>query len=160
MVTPPTARKPCLLEKVAGSTLMLCHTFPQERPTGRSGTASAGSGKSADAEDPSFSRQISWRLGRLFTAGAGPILPTDRCFVYQTQDPPCGGADELIVPERDSDEAENRSSVRCYTARLVCGEARLASIQVAAARGRMEVPGTCYLHAATTNNSAETGGFA
>jgi hypothetical protein len=160
MVTPPTACKPCLLEKVAGSTLMLCHTFPQERPTGRSGTASAGSGKSADAEDPSFSRQISWRLGRLFTAGAGPILPTDRWFVYQTQDPRCGGPDEWIVRERDSDEAANRSSVRCYTARLVCGEARLASIQVAAARWRKEVPGTCYLHAATTNNSAETGGFA
>jgi len=82
---------------------MLCHTFPQERPTGRSGTASAGSGKSADAEDPSFSRQISWRLGRLFTAGAGPILPTDRWFVYQTQDPRCGGPDEWIVRERDSD---------------------------------------------------------
>jgi hypothetical protein len=102
---------------------MLCHTFPQERPTGRSGTASAGSGKSADAEDPSFSRQISWRLGRLFTAGAGPILPTDRWFVYQTQDPRCGGPDEWIVRERDSDEAANRSSVRCYTARLVCEEA-------------------------------------
>src|SRR5215213_4452183 len=71
MVTPPTARKPCLLEKVAGSTLMLCHTFPQERPTGRSGTASAGSGKSADAEDPSFSRQISWRLGRLYHRRCG-----------------------------------------------------------------------------------------
>src|SRR5215213_5702552 len=85
MVTPPTARKPCLLEKVAGSTLVLCHTFPQERPTGRSGTASAGSGKSLVAEVPSFSRKISWRLGRLFTAGAGPILPTARSFVYQTQ---------------------------------------------------------------------------
>ena len=85
MVTPPTARKPCLLEKVAGSTLVLCHTFPQERPTGRSGTASAGSGKSADAEDPSFSRKISWRLGRFYTAGAGAILPTDRSFVHQTQ---------------------------------------------------------------------------
>jgi hypothetical protein len=35
---------------------MLCHAFPQERPTGRSGTASAGSGKSAEAEVPSFSR--------------------------------------------------------------------------------------------------------
>lgn len=36
---------------------MLCHTFPQERPTGRSGTASAGSDKSADAEVPSFFRK-------------------------------------------------------------------------------------------------------
>ena len=67
---------------------MLCHTFPQERPTGRSGTASAGSGKSAEAEVPSYFRDSSWRLGRLFTAGAGPILPTARSFVYQTQDLP------------------------------------------------------------------------
>ena len=58
MVTPPATRKPCLLEKAAGSTLVLCHTFPQERPTGRSGTASAGSDKSADAEVPSFFRKI------------------------------------------------------------------------------------------------------
>jgi hypothetical protein len=64
---------------------MLCHTFPQERPTGRSGTASAGSDKSAAAEVPSFSREISWRLGRFFTAGAGAILPIDWCFVHQTQ---------------------------------------------------------------------------
>ena len=64
MVTPPASSKPSFLEKVARSTLVLCHAFPQERPTGRSGTASAGSGKSADAEAPSFSRKISWRLGR------------------------------------------------------------------------------------------------
>jgi hypothetical protein len=66
---------------------MLCHAFPQERPTGRSGTASAGSGQSANAEVPSFSRRESWRLGRLFTAGAAPILPTCRRFVYPTQVP-------------------------------------------------------------------------
>ena len=82
MMTPPAPSKPSFLEKVARSTLVLCHAFPQERPTGRSGTASAGSGKSADAEDPSFSRKISWRLGRFFTAGAGAILPTDRRFVH------------------------------------------------------------------------------
>jgi hypothetical protein len=85
MVAPPASSKPRFLEKVARSTLVLCHAFPQERPTGRSGTASAGSGKSAAAEDPSFSRNDSWRLGRLFTAGAAPILPTDKGFVYQTQ---------------------------------------------------------------------------
>jgi hypothetical protein len=56
MVTPPASSKPRFLEKVAGSTLVLCHAFPQERPTGRSGTASAGSGKRAVAEVPSFSR--------------------------------------------------------------------------------------------------------
>ena len=71
---------------------MLCHTFPQERPTGRSGTASAGSGKSVNAGVPSFSREVSWRLGRFFTAGAGPILPTDSCFVHQTQASPNGSA--------------------------------------------------------------------
>src|SRR5688572_15100634 len=86
MVTPPASSKPCFLEKVARSTLVLCHAFPQERPTGRSGTASAGSGKSAVAEVPSFSRDCSWRLGRLVTAGAAPILPTARGFVYQTQE--------------------------------------------------------------------------
>src|SRR5687767_15275340 len=85
MMTPPAPSKPCFLEKVARSTLVLCHAFPQERPTGRSGTASAGSGKSAVAEVPSFSRDSSWRLGRLVTAGAAPILPTARGFVYQTQ---------------------------------------------------------------------------
>jgi hypothetical protein len=85
MVTPPASSKPRFLEKVAGTTLVLCHAFPQERPTGRSGTASAGSGKSAEAEVPSFFRSDSWRLGRLFTAGAAPILPTARCFVYLTQ---------------------------------------------------------------------------
>jgi hypothetical protein len=79
---------------------MLCHTFPQERPTGRSGTASAGSGKSADAEVPSFSHKISWRLGRFFTAGAGPILPTDRCFVHQTQGSPIGGAQQWARSRR------------------------------------------------------------
>ena len=74
---------------------MLCHTFPQERPTGRSGTASAGSDKSADAEVPSFSRSISQRLGRFFTAGAGAILPTDRSFVHQTQGSPSRGERQL-----------------------------------------------------------------
>jgi hypothetical protein len=64
---------------------MLCHASPQERPTGRSGTASAGSGQSADAEVPSFSRREFWRVGRLFTAGAAPILPTGPRFVYLTQ---------------------------------------------------------------------------
>src|SRR5215216_391621 len=59
MVTPPTSSKPRFLEKVARSTLVLCHAFPQERPTGRSGTAFAGSGKSAGAEVPSFSRSDS-----------------------------------------------------------------------------------------------------
>ena len=59
MVTPPASSKPRFLEKVARSTLLLCHAFPQERPTGRSGTASAGSGKSAKAEVPSFSRSDS-----------------------------------------------------------------------------------------------------
>jgi len=87
MVTPPTSSKPRFLEKVARSTLVLCHAFPQERPTGRSGTAFAGSGKSAGAEVPSFFRENSWRLGRLFTAGAAPILPTGRGFVYETQVP-------------------------------------------------------------------------
>ena len=85
MVAPPASSKPSFLEKVARSTLVLCHAFPQERPTGRSGTASAGSGKSMEAEDPSFSRNSPWRLGRLFTAGAAPILPIDEWFVYQTQ---------------------------------------------------------------------------
>jgi hypothetical protein len=85
-MTPPAPSKTCFLEKVARSTLVLCHAFPQERPTGRSGTASAGSGKSAGAEYPSFFRDSSWRLGRLFTAGAAQILPTDQWFVYQTQE--------------------------------------------------------------------------
>jgi hypothetical protein len=35
-----------------------------------------------EAEDPSFSRNSPWRLGRLFTAGAAPILPIDEWFVY------------------------------------------------------------------------------
>ena len=56
MVTPPAPSKPRFLEEVARSTLVLRHAFPQERPTGRSGTASAGSGKSAVAEVPSFFR--------------------------------------------------------------------------------------------------------
>src|SRR5688500_11473379 len=85
MVTPPASSKPCFLEKVARSTLVLCHAFPQERPTGRSGTASAGSGKSAVAEVPSFSRDSSWRLGRLATAGAAPIWPTAPGFFDHTQ---------------------------------------------------------------------------
>jgi hypothetical protein len=90
MVAPPTSRKPCLFKKVAGSTLVLCHTFPQERPTGRSGTASAGSGKSADAEVPSFFRKFLVASAVFFTAGAGPILPIDRSFVHQAQGPPGG----------------------------------------------------------------------
>ena len=64
---------------------MLCHAFPQERPTGRSGTASAGGGKSAEAEVPSFSRNGSCASAVFFTAGAAPILPTRRRFVYLTQ---------------------------------------------------------------------------
>ncbi len=107
---------------------MLCHTFPQERPTGRSGTASAGSGKSADAEVPSFFRGISWRLGRLFTAGAGAILPTDWSFVHQTQ-----GSLRLLAREPSSlrdgqDEPINRARWRCYTVRLACRKVRPACI--------------------------------
>jgi len=64
---------------------MLCHAFPQERRTGRSGTASAGGGKSAEAEVPSFSRNGSCASAVFFTAGAAPILPTRRRFVYLTQ---------------------------------------------------------------------------
>jgi tRNA-2-methylthio-N6-dimethylallyladenosine synthase len=104
MVTPPASSKPCFLEKVARSTLVLCHAFPQERPTGRSGTASAGSGKSVEAEVPSFFRVSSWRLGRLFTAGAAPILPTARGFVYQTQ--------ERAKPGRPRVRTHNRRSAR------------------------------------------------
>ena len=85
MVTPTASSKPCFLKEVARSTLVLCHAFPQERPTGRSGTASSGSGESANAEVPSFFRESSRRLGRLFTAGAAPSLPTASWFVYQTQ---------------------------------------------------------------------------
>jgi hypothetical protein len=72
---------------------MLCHTFPQERPTGRSGTASAGSDKSADAEVPSFSRKISWRLGRFFTAGAGRFYqPTGALSIrHRGAEPPLSG---------------------------------------------------------------------
>ena len=108
MVTPPTSSKPRFLEKVARSTLVLCHAFPQERPTGRSGTASAGSGKSTGAEVPSFFRENSWRLGRLFTAGAAPILPTGRGFVYQTQKP---WAAPLRVPWLPCQNRSRRSQV-------------------------------------------------
>jgi len=64
---------------VAGSTLVLCHTFPQERPTGRSGTASAGSGKSADAEVPSFSRKS--------LVASAVFSPPVRGRFYQPTDP-------------------------------------------------------------------------
>ncbi len=107
---------------------MLCHTFPQERPTGRSGTASAGSGKSADAEVPSFSRKISRRLGRFFTAGAGAILPTDRCFVHQTQGSPSSGGREPNLFRGTSEAGSNRTRMRCYTVRLACRKARPACV--------------------------------
>jgi hypothetical protein len=139
---------------------MLCHTFPQERPTGRSGTASAGSGKSADAEVPSFSRKISWRLGRFFTAGAGAILPTDRSFVHQAQGSqtavrvrlPSFGATSARLPIAPasaailSDWRAERRDPRAST--------------IAAARWRMAVPESDSSHVATSNNSAETGGLA
>ena len=69
------------------------------------------------------------------------------------------GADGWIVPKHDADDAANRSSVRCYTARLVCREARLQSTQAAAHWG-MAISGTYCLHVGTTNNSAEASGLA
>ena len=121
MVTPPASSKPCFLEKVARSTLVLCHASPQERPTGRSGTASAGSGKSAEAEDPSFFRDSSWRLGRLVTAGAAPILPTDRWFVYQTQKL-ARRSGNAIHPGWPLGVFRGSGS-GCYTHRLACRKA-------------------------------------
>ena len=99
---------------------MLCHASPQERPTGRSGTASAGSGQSGLAEVPSFSRLGSWRVGRLFTAGAAPILPTGRRFVYLTQVRTgrvrLEGKPVLGHPH----DTRGRGRRGCYTDRLAC----------------------------------------
>ena len=160
MVAPSTARKPCLLEKVAGSTLVLCHTFPQERPTGRSGTASAGSGKSADAEVPSSSRKISWRLGRFFTAGAGAILPTDRYFVHQTQGSPGGRGRQPDLFRR----APMRPPIAPACAAILfdwrAGRRDPRASSTVAVRRCMAIPETYRSDVATTNYSAETGGLA
>ena len=124
MVTPPASSKPRFLEKVAGSTLMLCHAFPQERPTGRSGTASAGSGKSAEAEVPSFSRN-----GSCASAVFSP--PVRRRF-YQPVDALsighmfCSGAVAPFAGLSASapGEALRRPRCGCYTRRLACRKAK------------------------------------
>jgi len=139
---------------------VLCHTFPQERPTGRSGTASAGSGKSADAEVPSFSRKISWRLGRFFTAGAGAILPTDRSFVHQTQ------ARQAAPPEGlpPFGATRTRPPIATTLAAILsdwrAGGRVPRQSTIAAEERRMAIPGTYCSHGATTDDSAETGGLA
>src|SRR3954465_10287079 len=120
MVTPTASSKPCFLEKVAGSTLLLCHAFPQERPTGRSGTASAGSGKSANAEVPSFSRRDS--------CASAVFSPPVRGRFYQPVvalsigHSGCASAIAAIKGHsaRTLGEAVRHERYGCYTCRLAC----------------------------------------
>ena len=159
MVTPPASSKPRLLEKVAGSTLMLCHAFPQERPTGRSGTASAGGGKSAEAEVPSFSRN-----GSCSSAVFSP--PVRRRF-YQLVKAlsiwhrrRAGAlAGRLNLGRGVLGDTLRRCRCGCYTHRLVCRKANLLSIDAAASRRRRTISETHSSHAATINNPAQSGGL-
>src|SRR5680860_501835 len=79
MMAPTAASKTSLLEIVAGATLLLCHAFPQERPTGQSGTASAEGGESMDRGRPQF-------LPRKPSAPRPSYLPPVRRRFYQRQD--------------------------------------------------------------------------
>ena len=109
----------------------LCFATPSPRSGQRVGAARRPrvAARARMRKSPVSSAQIPWRLGRLFTAGAAPILPTDRMVCLSDTGPSQRRFRRTGPPAMGSLRPRIRSLCGCYTVRLACRKALLACIK-------------------------------